>query len=36
MKTIIRGMIMMREHPFYAEAAGDYCIGQEMPISFPQ
>lgn len=35
-KTIIPGMIMMHEHLFYAEAAGDYYIGQEMPISFPQ
>ena len=35
-KTIIPGMIMMHEHMFYAEAAGDYYIGQEMPISFPQ
>jgi imidazolonepropionase-like amidohydrolase len=35
-KTIIPGMIMMHEHLFYAEAAGDYYLGQEMPISFPQ
>jgi imidazolonepropionase-like amidohydrolase len=35
-KTIIPGMIMMHEHLFYAEAAGDYYFGQEMPISFPQ
>jgi imidazolonepropionase-like amidohydrolase len=35
-KTIIPGMIMMHEHLFYAESAGDYYIGQEMPISFPQ
>ncbi len=35
-KTIIPGMIMMHEHLFYAEAAGDYFLGQEMPISFPQ
>jgi imidazolonepropionase-like amidohydrolase len=35
-KTIIPGMIMMHEHLFYAEAAEDYYIGQEMPISFPQ
>jgi imidazolonepropionase-like amidohydrolase len=35
-KTIIPGMVMMHEHLFYAEAAGDYYIGQEMPISFPQ
>ena len=35
-KTIIPGMIMMHEHLFYAEAAGDYYLGQEMPVSFPQ
>lgn len=35
-KSIIPGMIMMHEHLFYAESAGDYYIGQEMPISFPQ
>jgi imidazolonepropionase-like amidohydrolase len=35
-KTIIPGMIMMHEHLFYAEAADDYYIGQEMPVSFPQ
>jgi imidazolonepropionase-like amidohydrolase len=35
-KTIIPGMIMMHEHLFYAEATGDYYLGQEMPISFPQ
>ena len=35
-KSIIPGMIMMHEHMFYAELAGDYYIGQEMPISFPQ
>ncbi len=35
-KSIIPGMIMMHEHMFYAESAGDYYIGQEMPISFPQ
>ena len=35
-KTIIPGMIMMHEHLFYAEVAGDYYLGQEMPISFPQ
>jgi imidazolonepropionase-like amidohydrolase len=35
-KTIIPGMIMMHEHLFYAEAAGNYYLGQEMPISFPQ
>ncbi len=35
-KSIIPGMIMMHEHLFYAESAGDYYVGQEMPISFPQ
>jgi imidazolonepropionase-like amidohydrolase len=35
-KTIIPGMIMMHEHLFYAESTGDYYIGQEMPVSFPQ
>ncbi len=35
-KTIIPGMIMMHEHLFYAETTGDYYLGQEMPISFPQ
>jgi imidazolonepropionase-like amidohydrolase len=35
-KTIIPGMIMMHEHLFYAEAADDYYIGQEMPVTFPQ
>ena len=29
-------MIMMHEHLFYAETTGDYYLGQEMPISFPQ
>jgi imidazolonepropionase-like amidohydrolase len=35
-KTVIPGMIMMHEHLFYAEQEGDYFLGQEMPLSFPQ
>jgi hypothetical protein len=33
-KTIIPGMIMMHEHLFYAESAGDYYIGRKCRYPF--
>ncbi len=35
-KTLIPGLVMMHEHLFYGELAGNFYLGQAMPISFPQ